>query len=275
MGTDTNCPDRPGDRKHPAIKDEGGGPNRPSSRRNTQSKKFIMKDHFQGDHPDLAGYEFETGSNHTNQIAYFTTVDTKIRALVGQQFDPLVLESIKKMKIMMPPEPVIVTEADGSISRMEEIKYGKKYDRWLTRSEKVEKELKLVYSIYYGQCNEDIKSSLAEDPTFKKANEEKDLIKMYRILQNVNFSYKSVQEPILTMWNAKRDFMNLRQQRHQSVQEYYERFIALKEVNETLNTNIHDDLGSSMQYPVRREKTPLPLQKPRRRTTWNKAGIGC
>ena len=45
------------------------------------------------------------------------------------------------------------------------------------------------------------------------------------------------------MWNAKRDFINLRQQKHQSVQEYYERFVALKEVNETLNTNIHDDLG--------------------------------
>ena len=90
------------------------------------------------------------------------------------------------MKITMPPEPVIVTEADGSISKMEEIKYGKKYDRWLTRSKKVEKELEQVYSIYYGQCNEDIKSSLAKDPTFNKANEDKDLIKLYRILQNVN-----------------------------------------------------------------------------------------
>ena len=45
------------------------------------------------------------------------------------------------------------------------------------------------------------------------------------------------------MWNAKKDFINLRKQKHQSVQEYYERFVALKEVNETLNTNVHDDLG--------------------------------
>ena len=45
------------------------------------------------------------------------------------------------------------------------------------------------------------------------------------------------------MWNAKRDFINLRQQKHQSVQEYYERFVALRDVNETLNNNTHDDLG--------------------------------
>ena len=45
------------------------------------------------------------------------------------------------------------------------------------------------------------------------------------------------------MWNAKSDFINLYQQKNHSVKEYYERFVALKEVNQTLNTNIHDDLG--------------------------------
>jgi hypothetical protein len=186
---------------------------------------------------------FETGSNRTNQITNFTTADSRIRAIVGQQFDPYILESIEKMKVIVPPKPTIVTEADGTVSKMEEIKYGKKYNRWLTRTEKVEREMKQVYSIYYGQCDEDIKSCLAEDPTFKRVNEEKDLIQLYKILHCVNFSYKPSQEPILTMWNAKRDFINLKQQRHQSVQEYYERFMALREVNETLNTNIHDDLG--------------------------------
>ena len=40
------------------------------------------------------------------------------------------------------------------------------------------------------------------------------------------------------MCNAKADFIKLHQQLHQSVQEYYERFIAMREVNETLKTNI-------------------------------------
>lgn len=68
--------------------------------------------------------------------------------------------------------------------------------------------MKQVYSLYHGQCNEDTKFSLAEDPLFKQAKKDKDLIKLYKILQNVNFSYKSSQEPILTMWNAKRAFIN-------------------------------------------------------------------
>jgi hypothetical protein len=103
--------------------------------------------------------------------------------------------------------------------------------------------MKHVFFICYGQCDEDIESSLAEDPTFKHVNEDKDLMRLYKILQNVNFSYKSNQEPILTMWNVKRDYMNLCQQKHQSVQEYYEQLMVLLDVNKTLNTNIHDDLG--------------------------------
>ena len=45
------------------------------------------------------------------------------------------------------------------------------------------------------------------------------------------------------MWIAKKNFMGIKQGKHQSVNEYYETFIALKDINETLNTNIHDDLG--------------------------------
>lgn len=218
MGTDN--PAQGGEQK-PIIKNEGNNvPN--ASNRHNNARRFIKKERFQGAHPDLAGYVFETSSNRTNQIANFTAVDTRIRALVGQQFDPYVLESIEKMRVITPPEPTIVTEADGTVSKMEEIKYGKKYDRWLTRTEKVEKEMKQVYSVYYGQCDKDMKACLTEDPTFKQVNEEKDLIRLYKILQGVNFSYRPSQEPILTMWNAKKDFINLKQQRFQSVQEYYD-----------------------------------------------------
>ena len=203
----------------------------------------MKKEKFMGAHPDLQGFVFEAGSTRTNQIAKFTTVDTCMRALIGQQFDPMVLESIEKMTVTVPPEPNIVTESDGSVSKMEEIKYGKKYDRWLTRTERIEKEMKQVYSIYYGQCDEDIKASLAEHAQFEVANQEKNVIQLYKILQSVNFSYRSNQEPILTMWNAKADFIKLRQQKQQTVQEYYERFIAMRDVNETLGNNIHDDLG--------------------------------
>ena len=162
MGTDTPVE---GGEKKPVMKQEG---NDGFHQNKSKFKKFAKRERFMGAHPDLQGFVFETGTSHNNQIANFNTVDTRIRAIVGQSFEPQVLESIEKMTLVMPPEPTIIAEPDGSMSRVEDIKYGKKYDKWLTRTEKVEKELKQVYSIYYGQCDEDIKSSLAEDATFKR-----------------------------------------------------------------------------------------------------------
>lgn len=110
------------------------------------------------------------------------------------------------MAVTLPLESTVITEANGTtISRVEEIIYGKKFDQWLTRTDKIEQQIKLVYSVYLGQCDEDIKASLAEHPDFKLADQEKNPIKLYKILQSVNFSYRSNQEPILTMWNAKAD----------------------------------------------------------------------
>ena len=55
------------------------------------------------------------------------------------------------MVVTLPPEPTVITEAAGtSISRVEEIKYGTKFDRWLTRTDKIEQQIKQVYSVYLG-----------------------------------------------------------------------------------------------------------------------------
>ena len=69
------------------------------------------------------------------------------------------------------------------------MKFKSKYDRWLTRTEKIDKELKQTYYRYYGRCDEDVKAKLAEDAKFEIAHQEKDVIALRRTLQSVNFSY--------------------------------------------------------------------------------------
>ena len=166
-----------------------------------QSRKnkfnYQKKEKFQGAHPDLSGYVFETAPSRTNQVANFSRVDERIRSLVGQNYDPYVLESIESRGVVLPPEPTLDTVGDA---RVNEIKYSKQYDRWLTRTEVIEKQLKQVYSIYYGQCDDEMKATLAEDPRFETIHQRKDTLGLFRILQSVNCSYKSGEEPILTLF---------------------------------------------------------------------------
>ncbi|MCP4747804.1 MAG: hypothetical protein GY874_16950, partial [Desulfobacteraceae bacterium] len=129
------------------------------------------------------------------------------------------------MAVTLPDEPDIETieESDAAkkkmLERKAEMKFKSKFDCWLTCTEKIEKEMKQTYSKYYGQCGKEMKATIAEDPKFEDVHNKKNVITLRKILQSVNLSYRSSEEPIKTMWQAKTDFIKLRQGKHQIVQE--------------------------------------------------------
>jgi hypothetical protein len=63
-------------------------------------------------------------------------------------------------------------------------------------------------------------------------------------LERVSFRYgKTSQESVLSLFLTKRDFYKIKQQKGEELQSFYERFEALKDVNESLGISVHDDIG--------------------------------
>ena len=151
MGTET--PAEGGEKKH-AIKNEGGiaAGNLRRGNYNNSNKQFVKKEKFLGADPDLQGFVFEAVGNRAQQITNFITLNTRIKAIIGQTCDPYVLESIEKIKTTLPDEPACEETTDDAKKRIAEMKFKSKFDRWLTRTEKIKKEVKQVYSKYFGQC---------------------------------------------------------------------------------------------------------------------------
>ena len=210
--------------------------------RNNQNS-IPKKERFTGQHPDLTGFIFTAATTRSAQIYNFTKTDERIKTHVGSNFKPAVLQSLEEMKITLPPEPTAVTAADGTIKSDEEIKFRTKYSMWLKATSDIEEQMVQVYAIYFGQCDDDMKSVLSENPNYDRVHKKKDLLGLYKILQAANYSYTTNEEPIVSMWTMKRDFIGLRQYKGQSVHHYYEKFLSLADVNESLGNNIHDDLG--------------------------------
>ena len=150
------------------------------------------------------------------------------------------LETIKKMQDINLFEPQAVTAADGIMMEVKKIKFSKRLDCYFLNQQRTNNEKKQVYALYYRQIDEDIKTCLAELDDWKDVYGDKNLISLLQMLQNVNFTYKSNKESICPV-EAKSDFIRLRQGKHKYLQEYCERFIALKEVNEFLKNSIHED----------------------------------
>jgi hypothetical protein len=238
----TETPAGGGEQKPVVKNNEGKTGNH--NRRDQYKFPGNRKEQFEGATAELSGYIFTAGTNRTNQIHHFTRTDERIRNLVGQKFDPHVLQSLEEVKAVTPDEPQIQYEADGvTVSKQEEMRYNMKYKKWIDTCYIIETQMKNTFAIYNGQCDEEMKANLAMDKDFSTVYKAKDLIGLYKILQRVNFSYTASEEPILAMWSAKLDFIHIRQQPGETVSEYYDRYNQLKEVNETLGNNIHDDFG--------------------------------
>ena len=69
-------------------------------------KKIVQqKEKFLGADPNLCGQVFEAKRNRSDQVANFNLVDELIKAQVGAECDPFVLESLEKETLSLPAEP--------------------------------------------------------------------------------------------------------------------------------------------------------------------------
>jgi hypothetical protein len=244
MGADT--PAAGGEQK-PVVKHEGkpsyhGGRN--GVNRNNNNNNYNTREKFLGADSNLRGKVFEAKRNRSEQVANFKTVDDLIKSQVGTEYDPFVLESLEQDSLAGPTEPTPIYEIKAAVtdpdvmSEVEKMKFKSKYDKYLTRTDKIEMQLKQVFSKYYGQVDEDMRGTLKEDADFERAYNAKDVIALRKMLKAINYNYKKSEEPIKTMWQATKDLILMKQHK-KDIQKYYEDFKTLNNVVQELNRSDH------------------------------------
>ena len=139
-----------GREKKPVVKYKGRPPyheGRNNANRNNNNN-YASREKFLGTDPNLRGKVFEAKRNRLEQVAIFKTIDNLIKAQVGTEYDPFVLESLGKDAVTGPLEqtPVYLAKASESdpdvMSEVEKMKFKSKFDKDLTRTDKINMQLK-------------------------------------------------------------------------------------------------------------------------------------
>ena len=92
---------------------------------------------------------FEAKHNRSKQVSNFTTADNIVKAQIGTGCNPVVLNSVKReVKTVSDKLEPVITD-DGSMSKIEEMKFKSKYNKYHNQIHKVEMQLKQIYSKYY------------------------------------------------------------------------------------------------------------------------------
>ena len=142
----------------PVVKRKGQSNNQHGGRNNANRRKnYIKKEKFLRADPNLCKHVFKAKRNQSEHVSNFTIVDNIVKAQVGTECDPFVLKSLEKEVKTGPDEPVPVTKNDGSMTKIEEIKFKSKYNKYLDWFHKVEMQLKQTHSKYYRQIDEEMK----------------------------------------------------------------------------------------------------------------------
>ena len=86
-----------------------------------------------------------------NKLSILPLWTTLFKAQVGTECDSFILESLEKEVESRPEEPTAVVKTDGTMTKIEEMKFKSKYDKYLNRIHKVKMQPEQTYSKYYEQ----------------------------------------------------------------------------------------------------------------------------
>ena len=116
----------------PGVKRRGRSSNQHGRCSNTNCHdNFIKKEKYLGGDPNLLGHVFKTKRNQSEQVANFNAIDEVIKAQVGPECDPFVLESLEKEFESGPKKPATVLKENDTMTKIEEMKIKSKHDKYL------------------------------------------------------------------------------------------------------------------------------------------------
>ena len=151
-----NTPAAGGETK-PVVKHEGGPPchgGRTNANRNNNNNYNTREKFLEAD-ANLHGKVYEAKRNRSEQVANFKIVDDLSKAQVGTEYNPFVLESLEQDSKVGPPEPTPAYKTKAAktdpdeMSEVKKMKFKSKFDKYLTRNDKMVMQLKQVFSKYY------------------------------------------------------------------------------------------------------------------------------
>jgi len=235
---------------------EGGGKTKGNDKYvNNQRKPFVNKKpfvpgnqsvkhvKFEGASSDLKGHVFDVMSSKIKQIDEYNSTLEQIMTYVGTNMDPLVLEAIENLSVTTLTEPVPITQEDGTtVSNIEMKKWEKRFNRFLSREEQVEKEIKKLYALVWGQSSDAMQTRIQESQSYKKVHKDKNGIGVLIIIKAISFSYRAHQEPVVALDAVKHEFFKLVQGKYQLVQDYYDTIMNMVNVNKELGAEVGKDI---------------------------------
>ena len=164
------------------------------------------------------GQQADKYSETTKAVAQY------VGRVYGREMKTLVL--LGKETVRKEPEyPKKESKKDEAVWRI-------KMDYYLKKIEQYDENKAKVFTIIMGQCEKSMKNRVESDSCYEKMEEDNDVVALLKVIKNIAFNTSDKNYPPLQAAEAWKSLSKLYQGDTESLVDFYNRFVAMKEVVE-------------------------------------------
>ena len=231
---------------------EGGNSKRGNWQQRSGNKSVTIprQPKFEGKSDDLKGHIYDCSD--ARQADQFAKTTKEIAEYVGRTYtyggDARL--AIENLTIPVAPEP---EDPPADATKTRKLIWKKKVEEYVKRESYMQDNIKIIFSLVWGQCS-DIMRQLESLDNFSTISAEGDGLKLLKAIKNLNFSFQSQKYMPHSLHEAKRHFYLFSQGKQDTVA-YYEQYLNIIEVIETIKGSIGIDPGTELLIAEERNKT--------------------
>jgi hypothetical protein len=210
------------------------------NQRRYQQQAGITKTTFEGRSDDLKGYIYDC-TNVAKAADMYTKTTREIAEYIGRtiKYSADVVKGIETLTEPTIPEPEELPAT--ATTAYEQCKWDKWVDKMIEHEYRLKDINSRAYSIVWGQCSDALREKIKAHKGYKSAHENNSVVELLKVIKMEMFVFQTQKYTPQAMHEAKRRFYLLKQDKHTSVQQYYETFINTVEVIEHCGGDIGVD----------------------------------
>ena len=200
----------------------GGNRNR-KARRHT-GKAVATK--FEGEIAELKGYVYDCVA--PNQADQYIRTTKHIANHFSSTTDKagVWLNAILTLTLpVVPPVTRPTPRDDGTYDAMDQLEYGKRFDRYEKKVELIEDLNHSLYPMVWSQCSDAIRERLKRHADYATFSTNHDGIGLLRAIKSISHNVLDINYPPETMHDALHSLITFKQSTYMSVENYHEQFI--------------------------------------------------
>ena len=200
---------------------------------------------FKGRCDEMGEYVYDRIGSKQSQAESYSKTTQELVLYVGKSFNygddiRVTIENMSLVDLTADKPAAPSATKDGNMDETDREIWKEEIKEFVRRKNYLNKNIKKLYSLIWGQCSDMIRSEIEAMPGFPAASKNANALDLLKMIRSIAHNFQHEKNAVLSLHTAKRAFYFLNQG-HDNGQVYYKKFNTAVDVLEEMGGSIGKD----------------------------------